>query len=118
MLRYLYAVRSVWAGLPTLLQEPAKSGDPELRDEENSGAIVEPYSLRAQAGFCLTDHRDPRYQAAVRHRERFGRVVHQAALSLRGNIAGEDHIDAVIGILKVSRCISDAKIITQTSEVN
>ncbi|KAL5534546.1 hypothetical protein ACEPAG_1009 [Sanghuangporus baumii] len=98
--RYLYAIRSVWAGLPTLLQESERSGDPELRDKLISDDSIGPFGLCAQAGFCLTDQRDTRYQVAMKHRQRFGRVIHQAAVALRESVAGEDHIDAVIGVLK------------------
>ncbi|KAH8120588.1 hypothetical protein DFH11DRAFT_1838384 [Phellopilus nigrolimitatus] len=98
--RYLYAVRSAWAGLPTLFQEVKRTGDPCLKDMEGVLADLLPAGFDVKAGFTLTDPQDPRYQAVVKHRAHYGRVVHQAAVSLRGNVGGEDHIDAVISVLK------------------
>lgn len=92
-------MRSVWAGLPTLLVEPKRSGDPCLKGDFD--AALQPSGLPVAAGFALTDPKDPRYEIAIEHRERYGYVVHRAAVALGGNIGGEDHIDAVIGVLKV-----------------
>lgn len=94
-------MRSAWAGLNTLFEEPTRVGDPYLTGEDESVANLQPHAAQNKAGFALIDHQDPRYQAAVEHRARFGRIVHQAAVSLRGSLGGEDHIDAVIGVLKV-----------------
>ncbi|THH09871.1 hypothetical protein EW145_g1718 [Phellinidium pouzarii] len=95
--RYLYALRSVWSGLPTLFQEVKRTGDPCLNDGESDLSGIYPVGLSVKAGFILTDPRDPRYQTVINHRAHYGRVIHHAAVMLRGNINGEDHIDAVIG---------------------
>lgn len=97
----MYAVRSVWAGLPTLFVEPKRTGDLRLIREKDSDVGLQPSGLPVAAGFALTDPKDPRYEIAVKHRERYGHVVHKAAVALGGNVGGEDHIDAVIGVLKV-----------------
>jgi proteasome activator subunit 4 len=58
--------------------------------------------MTVNAGFALSDSNDPRYQKASAHRERFGNMLHRAAISiaLRRNSEGEDHIDAVLSIAK------------------
>jgi len=99
--RYLHAVRSVWSGLPTLFQEPPKEVvNPCINDEiEVFELVVAP--LHVKSGFVLTNPQDPRFQRAVAHRMRFGRVVHRAAIAMRQpNSEGEDHIDAVVSLSK------------------
>jgi proteasome activator subunit 4 len=49
--------------------------------------------------FTLTDPEDPRYQAVLSYRTRFGDLIHRAAVALR-HADAEDHIDAVIQICK------------------
>lgn len=61
-----------------------------------------PSKLGLNAGFVLSDPEDSRYQSLQKHRERFGNVIHQAASVLGDNVGGEDHIDAVILVLRVS----------------
>jgi proteasome activator subunit 4 len=36
----------------------------------------------------------------LKHRTRYGEVIHRAALTLRQSTEGEDHIDAVIAVTK------------------
>lgn len=97
---YLYALRSIWIGLPTIYQEAAKlSVDPQYSDT-NPLVHLLPTNVEVKAGFALTDPKDSRYQAVVAHRTRYGNVIHKAALALRGSEGGEDHIDAVIGVTK------------------
>lgn len=96
---YLQAVRCAWSGLPTLYQEGTKDvANPCLADTDTPELVVTP--LDVKAGFALSDPQDPRHQAVAQHRARYGRLVHQAALALRENSGGEDHIDAVIGVTK------------------
>ena len=99
--RYLYAVRSVWSGLPTILQEQANPlSDPCLTATRNIVPELLPTAFSIEAGFTLTNPEDPRYQTVAKHRLHFGRIIHLAAEALQGNVGGEDHIDAVIGVAK------------------
>ncbi|KAL6304169.1 ARM repeat-containing protein [Sparassis latifolia] len=98
--RYLHAVRSIWSGLPTLYQEATKEvPNPCINVEiEVAALLVTP--LDAKAGFALSDPSDPRYQAVVAHRTRFGTVIHRAAKLLQQQFEEEDHIDAIISVSK------------------
>ncbi|KAH7915111.1 armadillo-type protein [Hygrophoropsis aurantiaca] len=98
--RFLNVLRAVWSGLPTIYKEGPKQVvnpcvDPNFNLE---GLFVDP--LDVQAGFTLTDPKDPRYQKVVNHRTRYGEIVHKAATVLRQTYEGEDHIDAVITVVK------------------
>ena len=90
----------MWSGLPTLYQEHAKVvTNPCLNnDYEIPGLLVS--HIDVNAGFSLTDPKDPRYQAVLKHRTRFGETIHRAATTLRHGTEGEDHIDAVIAVAK------------------
>lgn len=57
-------------------------------------------SFGVKAGFTLTDPADPRYQKVVKQRNRYGEVILQAASILQRNADGEDHIDAVVGVVR------------------
>jgi proteasome activator subunit 4 len=93
-------LRSVWSGLPSFLKEAPKDVvHPCLALEvELEGLIVD--HLDVKAGFVLTDPDDPCYQQAFQHRIRFGNAVHLAAVALRQIQGGEDHIDAVVAVVK------------------
>ncbi|KAG1757297.1 hypothetical protein EDB19DRAFT_1924203 [Suillus lakei] len=98
--RYLLFVRSVWSGLPSFLKEGPKDIvhpclDPGVELEE---LLVN--HIDVKAGFVLTDPNDPRYQQALQHRIRFGNVAHLAAVALRQIQGGEDHLDAVVAVVK------------------
>ncbi len=97
---YLHPVRSVWSGLPTIYREgPQDVKNPCFYEEsEVEALLVTPLALKA--GFVLEDPSDPRYQKVVAHRLRFGNVIHRASVALQQNLAGEDHIDAVISVSK------------------
>jgi len=56
--------------------------------------------LDVRAGFTLTDPNDPRYQQVLNARRRFGEIIQKASSALRKNTGGEDHIDAVIGVVR------------------
>ncbi|PCH33382.1 hypothetical protein WOLCODRAFT_21973 [Wolfiporia cocos MD-104 SS10] len=98
--RYLHAARSIWSGLPSLIQEGHKDVvNPCLYEEhEVSELIVSP--LLVNCGFALTNSQDPRYQKVLAHRTRFGEVIHRAAVALRQPTEGEDHVDALVSLSK------------------
>lgn len=98
--RYLHAVRSVWSGLSNLFQEGPKEVVNPCLDQETEVPELLLTHLDVKACFVLTDPHDPRYQRAVAHRLRYGRVIHQAALALQKPNGGEDHIDALISLSK------------------
>ncbi|KAH9081608.1 hypothetical protein EDB83DRAFT_2512470 [Lactarius deliciosus] len=98
--RYLHIARSAWQGLPTLYKEPPKSVvETGLNsDSEVERLVVQTIDVRA--GFTLTDPTDRRYQMAHSQRQRLGRVAHDAASALMQGYEGEDHIDAVLSVVK------------------
>ena len=97
---YLHAVRSIWGGLATLLQEAPKEVKTPCfySDTEVEDLLVTP--LGVKAGFVLDDPSDSRYQKVLAHRTRFGNVIHGASIALNQRVEGEDHIDAVISVSK------------------
>jgi proteasome activator subunit 4 len=98
--RYLNVVRSIWAGLPTFIKEPEKDVvEPCLEsDTELPELLVTALSVRA--GFTLSDTQDPRYQRVWGHRVRFGEVISRASKFLNARTGDEDHIDAVMAVVK------------------
>ncbi|KAG6820769.1 hypothetical protein H0H93_012033 [Arthromyces matolae] len=91
--------RAVWGGLSTFIEEqPKEVVNPCLSDAETEDMIVAPLKIRA--GFTLTDPNDPRYQKVAAYRLRYGDICERAASALRQNTGGEDHIDAVIGVIR------------------
>lgn len=99
-IRYLHVVRSIWGGLPTLYREGRKDVQTPCLNDETEVEELLVSRISVAAGFALEDPKDPRYQKAIAHRERFGAAVHRAALELRQAREGEDHIDAVISVSK------------------
>jgi hypothetical protein len=67
-------------------------------DAEVERLVVQ--TIDVQAGFALTDSGEWRHQMAYNQRLRLGRVLHAAALALKQEHEGEDHIDAVISVVK------------------
>jgi proteasome activator subunit 4 len=67
-------------------------------DSEVERLVVQ--TIDVQAGFVLTDPGDWRHQMAYNQRLRLGRMLHDAALALKQEHEGEDHIDAVISVVK------------------
>ena len=57
-------------------------------------------TIDVAASFALSDPADQRHQVAYGQRLRLGRVLHGAALALKQEHEGEDHIDAVISVVK------------------
>jgi proteasome activator subunit 4 len=96
----MHIARSAWQGLPTLYKEPPKS---VVETGLNSDSEVErliAQTIDVRAGFALTDPTDSRYQMAHSQRQRLGRVAHNAASALKQGYEGEDHIDAVLSVVK------------------
>jgi proteasome activator subunit 4 len=56
--------------------------------------------MELEAGFALPDPTDHRYQIVSKHRTRFGNILQRAASFLRHNSDSEDHIDAVLAVIK------------------
>lgn len=93
-------MRATWTGLPTIYKEQyQESANPCLNLEIEVPELVISH-LDVQAGFTLTDPKDPRYQRILKARRRFGEVSQRASSALRKNTGGEDHIDAVIGVTR------------------
>jgi proteasome activator subunit 4 len=96
---HLHAVRAAWSGLPTVYKDVRNEAvKPLIRDTDVFPDC--PVYLDLNAGFALTDPSDPRYMAIVAHREQFGHILHTAALLLRDKDGGEDHIDAVLSVIR------------------
>jgi proteasome activator subunit 4 len=57
-------------------------------------------TIDVDAGFALIDPSDQRHRLAYSQRLRLGRVLHGAALALKQGHEGEDHIDAVMSVVK------------------
>jgi proteasome activator subunit 4 len=98
--RHLHIVRSAWQGLPTLCKEPSKTvAEMGLNvNSEVERLVVQ--TIDVEAGFALIDPSDQRHQLAYSQRLRLGRVLHGAALTLKQEHKGEDHIDAVMSVVK------------------
>jgi proteasome activator subunit 4 len=90
----------VWNGLPTFCQERNKEvANPCLNDEFELVELL-PSRLGVKSDFALTDSRDPRYQKFQKIKERHGTVVLRAASALRQNEDGENHVDAILGVVR------------------
>lgn len=98
--RYLTVCRAVWAGLPTFIQERQKTVVNRSLNMDIECADLMVSHIPVDAGFTLTQPEDARYQRAEAHRIRFAELVFRAAFALRNNTENEDHVDAVIGVLK------------------
>ncbi len=97
--RYLNTCRSMWGGLSTFIQDLPKEVDNACINEETELSDLLVSCLPMNAGFVLNPS-DPRYVKASAHRIRFGVVSRHAATTLRQQTEGEDHIDAVINVVK------------------
>lgn len=100
----MYVVRCSWTGLNALIQLPFEEPRDASLDPTTELAEMSADSIRMIGGFCLTDPRDPRFIDAMKHREQFGRFLHNASVSLRsqGAESGDDHIDAVLAVIRAS----------------
>jgi proteasome activator subunit 4 len=100
LISYLNVVRSIWAGLPTFLQEQPKVVENPCLDDETELERLLVTPLAVKAGFTLTDPNDPRYQRVLAHRIRFGEIISTASTFLQARQGEEDHIDAVMAVVK------------------
>ncbi|THH19718.1 hypothetical protein EW146_g1513 [Bondarzewia mesenterica] len=96
--RNLSFVRYAFSGTPTLVKETI-SGNDEKHIRETTDILNEIPEMIASieplnAGFALSDPKDPRCQYYKELRRRFGLFLHKASLSLR-NQGEENTVDAV-----------------------
>ncbi|KAH9937428.1 ARM repeat-containing protein [Fomitopsis serialis] len=98
--RYLCALRSMWSGLSTLIQEGPKDVVKPCLNAECELPELLVTSLDVKCGFALTDMKDPQYQKALSLRTRYGEVIHGASVALRQLKGGDDHLDALVGLSK------------------
>ncbi|KAL0579785.1 Proteasome activator BLM10 [Marasmius crinis-equi] len=101
--RHLSLVRNAFSGIPTLMKEYISPE--ELRSAAETSDILheipemiascEPLS----AGFCLVDPSDARYRYMSSLRDRFGKFLHEASVSLRQQ-GEENTVDAVQMLLR------------------
>ncbi|KAJ3843176.1 hypothetical protein F5878DRAFT_605646 [Lentinula raphanica] len=98
--RFIHFSKSIWAGLSTFLKEGKKTVENQHLYEDTETLDLLITHLDVEAGFTLTDSRDPRYQRVSACKEHFGKVILAAARALRQKREGEDHIDAVISVSK------------------
>ncbi|KAF8624763.1 hypothetical protein AX15_005657 [Amanita polypyramis BW_CC] len=102
--RHLSFVRHAFSGIPTLVQDQtvqdessAESSD-ILNEIPEMIAAIEPI----KSSFCLADPADPRYQFMVALRQRFGKLLHDASISLRQQ-GEENTVDAVLILVRSIR---------------
>ncbi|KAF5374850.1 hypothetical protein D9758_000077 [Tetrapyrgos nigripes] len=104
--RHLTLVRNAFAGIPTLVKlypppdwvsAAAKTSD-ILNEIPEMIAMLEDLN----AGFCLTDPADPRYQYICSLRQRYGEFLYNASVSLRQQ-GEENTVDAVHILLRSIR---------------
>ncbi|KAN0100847.1 hypothetical protein V8E55_000831, partial [Tylopilus felleus] len=98
--RYLVFSKAIWSGMPTIYKEASKQVTNSCLDPDVDVEELVVNKLDVQAGIVLTDPQDSRYQRVVELRTRFGNLIHLAAKKLRQDQEGEDHIDAVIAVVK------------------
>ncbi|KAG9314593.1 hypothetical protein JVU11DRAFT_5396 [Chiua virens] len=98
--RYLAFSKAVWSGMPTIYKEALKEVSHPCLDPDVDVEGLIAAQLDIKAGVVLTDPQDPRYQRVVELRTRFGNLIHLAATKLRRDQDEEDHIDAVIAVVK------------------
>lgn len=90
----------MWGGLSTFVQDLPKEVANPCFNQETECADLLVSCLPMNAGFVLSDPSDVRYVRAAAHRLRFGEVCRNAASALRQKTEGEDHIDAVLNVVK------------------
>jgi proteasome activator subunit 4 len=86
--------------LPTLCKEPPKNVAETGLNANTEVERLVVQTIDVQAGFALTDPGEWRHQMAYSQHLRLGRVLHDAALALKQEHEGEDHIDAVLSVVK------------------
>ncbi|GJJ09464.1 hypothetical protein Clacol_003687 [Clathrus columnatus] len=98
--RFVHAIRSTWSGLSTIILEKEKEVITCFTEDSELPEFL-PIPLKVAAGFALTYPDDPLYQKFLNHKQRFGQLLHRAAVAFRESDV-DDHIDAT---LAVSRAI-------------
>ncbi|KAM6497955.1 hypothetical protein JOM56_005903 [Amanita muscaria] len=102
--RHLSFVRNAFTGIPTLVQDRIMYSDDVLETTDILNEIPEMIGKLEpiEASFCLTDPTDSRYQYMVSLKQRFGKFLHDASVSLRQQ--GEENIvDAVLMLVRSIR---------------
>ncbi|KAK0456353.1 hypothetical protein EV421DRAFT_1699087 [Armillaria borealis] len=95
---HLVLIRNAFAGVPTIAKEYLSEDD--IRASWQTSDILDeiPEMLASveskNAGFCLTNPADPRYNYIRGFRQRFGVFLHNASISLRQQ-GEENSVDAV-----------------------
>lgn len=88
-----------------------------MKDSECIPDLI-PTVLSVKAGFALTDPQDPRYQSVLKHRMKYGQLVHAAAVALQGNGESEDQVDAIVGVAKAIEVYLLEYAVTQSSYIS
>ncbi|KAH9982676.1 hypothetical protein BGW80DRAFT_1433981 [Lactifluus volemus] len=104
--RYLSFVRNAFSGTPTLVEEVLSKKDQQhnldtsdiLNEIPEMIASIEPL----ESGFAITDPQDPRAEYYVALRQRFGKLLHEASVSLRQQ-GEENTVDAVHALIQSIR---------------
>ncbi|KAI0274846.1 hypothetical protein BC834DRAFT_814888 [Gloeopeniophorella convolvens] len=104
--RYLSFVRNAFSGTPTFVKENLTKEDQQyavetsdiLNEIPEMIASIEPLS----SGFAIADTEDPRAQYYLSLRQRFGKLLHEASVSLRQQ-GEENTVDAVHALLQCIR---------------
>ncbi|KAI0257360.1 hypothetical protein BJV78DRAFT_1277900 [Lactifluus subvellereus] len=104
--RYLSFVRNAFSGTPTLVKEVLTKEDQQYNIETSDIlneipemiASIEPLN----SGFAITDLQDPRAQYYLALRQRFGKLLHEASVSLRQQ-GEENTVDAVHALIQSIR---------------
>ncbi|KAI0001825.1 hypothetical protein BJV77DRAFT_16959 [Russula vinacea] len=104
--RYLSHVRNAFSGTPTLVKEVLTKEEQQygletsdiLNEIPDMIASIEPLS----SGFAITDHQDSRAQYYLALRQRFGKFLHEASVSLRQQ-GEENTVDAVHALIQSIR---------------
>ncbi|TRM60121.1 hypothetical protein BD626DRAFT_571905 [Schizophyllum amplum] len=104
--RHLSLVRSAFSGTPTLLQEYISEEEAEAGKQDTDILNEIPEMIAnlepCNAGFCLTDPEDSRYQYVMSLKRRFGSLLHSASTSLRQQ-GEENTVDAVLILVRSIR---------------
>lgn len=102
----IYLVRSAWTGCTILTLEVGKTGGAECIDKDEYVPGLKPEYIRPHAGFVLTNPKDRRYKTVTSLRERFGRLLHSAFISVSQTAPPEgdaaDSVDAIVQLLRGS----------------
>lgn len=96
--RHLSVVTSSFRGLDTLINLVGGDSLSESIRKEYDVPELQQHPFLPLASLCLTDPNDQRYQTVIGYRMRLGKILQEAAISLR-EAQTEDHIDAVSSLI-------------------